>query len=202
MRRHVRLVDYPLHDGLGATGWVAVEVAATPAGWKQLPAGTPVWACGDGTAIGFELGAGLAAPDRAPFAVHDLRNRLDAHLWDGDAPDPHAAHRPLPGSCLPIGATSLHVQGHRAALFTPGERVFIVTEPPISERDVPERRVLVTLTAIADEDDPLGVVLGTGADVTRLTWLEPVPFEMNLEWTHVLGNAIPVTAGITRRDRI
>lgn len=200
VRRHVRLVDYELHDGLGAAGWVAMEVSSP--GWEQVPAGTPVWAVGDGTAIGFELGDLRTALDHVAknsgYGVHPDRNKLDAHVWDGDLPDPHAVHRPIPGSCLPIGSTSLHVKGHVAALFTPGDRVFVVTEPPITERDVPERRLLVTLVSATDEIDPLGAALGTSTDITRLVWREPTPFELNLEWTHVYGNAAPVTAGITR----
>lgn len=198
VRRHVQLVDYDLHDGLGARSWVSIEVDSP--NWEDVPAGTPVWARGDGnTAIGFEVGEGLAdVLAGRVFPVHADRSPLSAHLWDGDAPDPQAAYRPLPYSCLPVGATSMHVEGHVAALFTPGDRVFLITEPPLEERDVPERRWLVTLTAIADETDPLASLLGTSADVTRLEWAEPTPFEMNLRWTKVLGNAVPVTAGVTR----
>ena len=198
VRRHVQLVDYDLHDGLGATGWVSVEVSSP--NWENLPAGTPVWARGDGnTAIGFEVGEGLTdALGGRTFRVHQDRNKLSAHLWDGDVPDPEAAYRPLPFTCLPVGATSMHVDGHHAAFFSPGEKVFLITEPPSDERDAPERRLLVTLTDAADETDPLASLLGTSVDVTRISWSEPTPFEMNLEWTKVLGNAVPVTAGVTR----
>jgi len=199
VRRHVRLLDYDLHDGLGATGWVAIEAAANPPGFHNVPAGTGVWARSEGgRVVGFELGEGLAeAIAGGTFRVHALRNKLAAHLWEGDEPDPLAALRPLPATCLPVGATSVHVQGHVAALFAPGEPVFLVTEPPADQRDMPIRRVLVTLIAVADETDPLGGVLGTGANITRLDWREPTPFEMNLEWLWVLGNAVPVTAGVT-----
>ncbi|MBK7077028.1 MAG: hypothetical protein IPH44_32535 [Myxococcales bacterium] len=215
VRRHVRLVDYGLHDGLGARGWIAVTAADTldeaPVGWREVPPGMPVWACGDGVAIGFEVGTlagalGLTAPavpnpdvPDPPYRVHDKRNKLPAHVWDGDAPDPHADHRPIPGACLPVGATAVFVAGDRSRLFAPGERIFLVTEPPPTERDIPERRLLVTLRAVEVLDDPLGAVLGTGAAVTRLTWHEPTPFELDLAWLFVLGNAVPVTAGVTRR---
>lgn len=198
VRRHVQLVDYALHDGLGATAWVSVEVSSP--NWENLPAGTPVWARGDGdTAIGFEVGERLEdALSGRTFRVHQDRNQLVAHVWDGDVPDPQAAYRPLPFACLPVGSTSLHLDGHHAAFLSPGEKVFLVTEPPVDERDVPQRRLLVTLTAVADETDPLAALLGTSADVTRISWSEPTPFEMNLEWTKVLANAVPVSAGVTR----
>ncbi|MBK9036237.1 MAG: hypothetical protein IPL61_34170 [Myxococcales bacterium] len=203
VRRHVRLVDYDLHDGLGAAGWLAVTVADTlddpPLGWRQVPAGMPVWACGDGVAIGFEVGTLDLALAGATYRVHDKRNKLAAHVWDGDEPDPHAPHRPIPGGCLPVGATEVFVPGDRASLFAPGERVFLVTEPPATERDVPERRLLVTLRAVEALADPLGAALGAEAVVTRLTWDEPTPFELDLAWLSVLGNAVPVTAGVTRR---
>ena len=198
LRRHVQLVDYDLHDGLGASAWVAVEVSSPS--WENLPAGTPVWALGDGgTAVGFEVGEGLndALAGRT-FRVHEGRNELRAHVWDGDEPDPQAAYRPLPFACLPAGATSLHLDGHHAALLHAGDKVFLITEPPISERDVPERRLLVTLTEVVEETDPLAALLGTSAEVTRIAWAEPTPFEMNLEWTRLLGNAVPVSAGVSR----
>jgi len=198
VRRHVQLVDYDLHDGLAATAWVAVRVSSPS--WENLPAGTPVWAHGDGdTAIGFEVGEGLndVLAGRS-FRVHQGRNELSAHVWDADAPDPQAAYRPLPFSCLPVGATALHLDGHHAGLLSPGDKVFVITEPPVNERDVPERRWLVTLTEVTEELDPLAPLLGTSSNVTRIAWLEPTPVEMNLEWIKVLGNAVPVSAGVTR----
>jgi hypothetical protein len=200
VRRHVRLVDYDLHDGLGARGWLAIEAAATPPGFQLVPAGTSVWARSDGGRVaGFEIGNGLAdVLAGATFRIHHARNKMSVHVWEGDdEPDPMAALRPLPATCLPVGATSLYLQGHVAALFAAGESVFLVTEPPPDERDMPIRRVRVTVTAAVDETDPLGTALGTGANVTRLSWREPIPFEMNLRWLSVLGNAVPITAGVT-----
>ncbi len=196
IRRHVRLVDYGLHDGLGARGRVAVESSVDA--WRDVVAGTPVWASGDGTAIGFEVGDRLAdalATPPTPYRIHARRNRVPAHVWDGDVPDLHAPHRPLPAACLPVGSTSLHVVGKLEAFFAAGDQVFLTTVPPADERDVPARTLLVTLTGARDEIDPLAA----SPDVTRLTWREPTPVELDLTWTFVLGNTAPVTAGITRR---
>jgi hypothetical protein len=200
VRRHVRLVDYDLHDGLGARGWLAVEAAANPPGFQAVPAGTDAWARSEGgRVVGFEVGDGLADVIAArTFRVHRNRNKLAAHVWEGDEPDPLASLRPLPATCLPVGSTSVYVQGHVASLFAAGERVFLVTEPPADQRDMPIRRALVTLTAAADELDPLGTALGTGGNVTRLDWKEPTAFEMDLRWLWVLGNAVPITAGVTQ----
>lgn len=200
VRRHVQLVDYDLHDGLGASGWVWIWVDSS--NWEDVPAGTPVWARGDGnTAFGFEVGTGLAdALDGTMYAVHENRNELDVHLWDGDQPDPQAAYRPLPYTCLPAGSTSVHVDTHVAAFLVPGDHVFLITEPPLEERDIPARRLLVTLTEVFEETDPLAAFFAPPGvtNVTRLTWAEPTPFEMNLDWMKVRGNVVPVTAGVTR----
>jgi hypothetical protein len=201
LRRHARLVDYELADGLGARGWLAIEAQGPlPPPALTVPAGTQVWARSDGGRIvAFEIGRGMRdlVPSVTTFAVDPRRNKLAAHLWEGDEPDPMARVRPLPATCLPAGATSLHVQGHVHALFSPGDWIFLVTEPPADQRDMPVRRQLVTLVAATDETDPLGGVLGTGADVTRLVWKEPTRFELNLAWLSVLGNVVPVTAGET-----
>ena len=42
LRRHARLVDYPIHDGLGASTWLDVTVEDGQNG--LLPAGMDVWA--------------------------------------------------------------------------------------------------------------------------------------------------------------
>ena len=118
---------------------------------------------------------------------------LAPHIWDGDEPDAHAKHRPLPSLCLPVSSTQLHVQGHHAASFKAGDRIAIITTPPIAEKDAPQRRVIVQLVDAVDESDPL-----LGTKVTRLRWVEPTRFELDLEWVTVLGNVLPVTAGVTR----
>jgi hypothetical protein len=202
LRRHVRLVDYDLHDGLGARGWIAIEAAPNPPGFLLIPAGTDVWARSDGgRTVGFEIGNGLGdVIAGVTVRIHAARNKIGAHIWDADDPDAQSPYRPLPTTCLPVGATSMYLKGHHAAHFSPGEHVFLVTEPPIDQRDMPIRRLLVTLTEIADQSDPLGgpTQLATEVDVTRIAWREPLPFEMNIEWLSVLGNAAPVTAGVTQ----
>jgi len=202
LRRHVRLVDYDLHDGLGARGWVAIEATAFPSAFSAIPAGTSVWARSDGgKTVGFELGNGLAeVVAGTTYRIHPARNKLEPHIWDADPPDARSAYRPMPLTCLEVGATAAYLKGHHAAHLSPGERVFLVTEPPIQQRDKPLRRLLVTLRAIEDVSDPLGgpAQLNTEVDVTRIEWYEPLPFELNLDWLSVLGNAAPVTAGITQ----
>jgi hypothetical protein len=54
IRRHARLVDYHMHDGLGASGWLDFTIAA---GVVVLPAGTNVFSVSDdNTRIDFETG--------------------------------------------------------------------------------------------------------------------------------------------------
>lgn len=200
LRRHARLVDHEPHDGSGARGHLALEIDPAFPGFQLVPAGTQIWARSEGARpIAFEIGRGLADNlAGSAYRARASRNELRAHLWDGDVPDAHAAHRPLPATCLPVGATSLYVDGHLAAELVPGELVYVITDPPADEKDLPLRRHLATLVAIDDETDPLAAAMGTTADVTRLEWAEPTPFELDLRFTRVLANVMPVSAGLTR----
>ena len=202
LRHHARLVDYSMHDGLGARAWLDVTVAA---GSHDLDAGTSVWAQSDGgTPIFFEVGRGLAEkipwtelPAEPPkaYPVSAARNRLGPHLWDEST------------TCLFVGATSLHVDGHHQADLpfddppgapSPTGRWLLLETRP-ADPAVPVRRHLVRAIAITDEQDPLGAALGTATDVTRIVWedAQALPFEMDLETLEVRGNLVPATAGHT-----
>ena len=65
VRRHARLLDYQMHDGLGAKTYLDVEVSVD----GNLPAGTDIWALSDDeTKVMFEVGNSLAemlAPRKA-----------------------------------------------------------------------------------------------------------------------------------------
>jgi hypothetical protein len=197
LRRHARLVDYTLHDGLGARTWLDFTVEP---GVHNLPAGTPAWAESDGgTPIFFEVGRGLA--EKAAGKVYPLksaRNSLAPHLWDEST------------TCLFVGTTSLHVDGHHAADFLPfddppdlptGRWLLLETQP--IDPAIPVRRHLVRATTVADEIDPLGAALGTSANITRIVWEDDqaLPFEMEIDSLTVRGNLVPATAGRTVQQR-
>lgn len=207
LRRHARLVDYVVHDGLGAQAWLDVQVASAAAGPQMLAAGTDVWAESDsGTIVNgvftprrvpFEVGRGLAEVlEGKTYAVDTVRNALSAHIWDETS------------TCLAVGTTELWIDGHHAADLPlddappdapPGRWVMIQTAP--TDPSLPARRHAVRLIAVTDETDPLGALLGTDTEVTHLVWepAQALPFEMDLEHRlTVHGNVVPVTAGRTQ----
>ena len=118
VRRHARFVDYEMHDGLAASGWLMVAV--TNAGGDpidadtspvpidhsvEIPAGTSALARGDdGSEIPFEVGTRLremverrAAPE--PYLVDGMLDGMRPYVWDED------------DTCLPAGSTRLDLEG-------------------------------------------------------------------------------------------
>lgn len=193
LRRHARLVDYEVHDGLAAATWLDVTVETGLAG--MLPAGADVSAVADGSGRNdYEVGRGLAeVADAKTYAVDAARNRLRPHLWDED------------DTCLPAGATELVVKGHHESHLPlddfeegrdPGRWVLLRTDPGPG---LPARRWLVRLTRVEELEDPLISDSEFGSALTRLGWeeSEAVPFELDLTALSVRGNLVPATAGRT-----
>jgi len=191
LRRHAALVDYLVHDGLAAAGWLDVQVKPKVVGDVAIVAGTGAYAISDAAErVDFEVGRSLAAALAGEVhVVRRERNALTPHLYDQDA------------TCLPVGATELHVVGHLAGVLpfddglntaTPGKWVMLRTDP--SDPAVPARAFPVRLIAISDTEDPL-----LGTDLTRLTWeqAQALPFQLCLTEARVHANLVPVTAGRT-----
>lgn len=194
LRRHAQLVDHRMHDGMGASTWVAVTT--TPASIGNIPAGTVVWAETEtGERVEYSVGHGLDDElDGVAFGVDHRRNVLSPHIADDDA------------SCLSAGATSMAVAGHVGAAFPAlGDAPLLVVlrEVP-ADAGVPERAWVLPVIAGVDDDDPIVADPGTGAPpapITVLRWerADAPPFDLDLEQTTVLGNVVPVTAGTTLR---
>lgn len=192
LRHHARLVDYEMHNGLAAAGWLDVTCRAGQSG--NLPAGADVWALSDlGKRLAFEVGRGLAdVLAGATFTVAAQRNSLPPHIWDED------------DICLPLGATALYVKGHQKAnlIFDDppadptGKWVLLQTTP--ADPAVPERRWLVRVVAVEETRD-----LVFAEDISLLRWEEAqqLPFELNLTELAVRANLVPVTAGRTVVNR-
>src|SRR5688572_19257367 len=223
LRRHLRMIDYFLHDGKGGSTWLDFEVDdSLPV--HPISAGTPVWVppqtslIGDTPAIRrgrspsvYEVGHGIVQGHNGlsanlgvmlsqirlyPFPTFNLRNEaneIPAYQWDES------------DKCLLVGTTSMHIVGHHTANlpledFTnpdvPGKWVVLRTDP--LDASVPVRTWLVRLIIVDDEGatlvDPL-----TGTDLTRIEWetAYALPFEMELETLVVRGNIVPATAGET-----
>ncbi len=219
LRRHLRMVDYFLHDGKGGSTWLDFEVnAAAPV--HVISAGTPVWIRPSSVLPGetaerrrgrspsvFEVGHGIVQGHNgltpplgvltsqsnvfksSSFNLRNGANELDAYQWDDN------------DKCLLVGSTFVHVAGHHAADlpledFTnpdvPGKWVVLRTNP--NDASVLVRTWLVRLIRVTDEVDPL-----IPANITRLEWESAyaTPFEMELETLKVRGNVVPATAGET-----
>ncbi len=189
LRRLARLVDYNIHDGLGASTWLdfAVNAAGT------IPAGTLV-----SDPLGrlhFEVGQGMAESFPVPvlFAVDPARNRLLPHLWDED------------GTCLPIGSTELYIDGHHTADLPlddtppgqpPGKWLLLKTNPVNPE--VRARALMVRVIERHNDQDPVFL-----QPITHLQWEkeQATPFELDLEVLEVHGNLLRATAGQTHSQR-
>jgi hypothetical protein len=206
LRRLASLVDYHIHDGLGASTWLDFEVKAGGA----IPAGTQV---SDARGrITFEVGRGIddslvpnppmPAPSPPPppplpkqYAVSSNINRMYAYQWDvGDV-------------CLPVGATELFVLDHHAADLQPSGQdakwVLLKTKPV--NPAVRARAWMVQLIAATDLSDPVlpfnppppAPPTAPPIAVTRLQWQpeQATPFELDLATLEVHGNMLPATAG-------
>jgi hypothetical protein len=182
VRHHARLVDYDIDEGLGATTWIDVQVAAdgTIASGHQVFSQLGVADCC------FEIGRGLAERFRSPPAAYPVVASLSArpaYVWD-------------PGNtCLPRGATELWLAGDFSASIAPllasgATRVLFCTHP--SEREVIARNWLVMVTAAVSDIDPL-----MGQPLTRLTLAAPTPFDLDLVTLEVHFKILPATAGQT-----
>jgi hypothetical protein len=196
IRRHARLVDYHMHDGLGAFAWLEIMVGA---GSHQVDAGTTVYALSSGDErIDFEVGYGLnETVALKKYTVNAARNSLLPHLWDEDQ------------TCLPVGTTSLYLEGHHAADLpfddfaidpntgkpTAGKWVLIKTSPATPSQ--PVRKQMVRLTTITNTTDP---VLAPGP-ITFIQWEQAhaLAFEFDLTVLSVSGNMLPATAGETKQ---
>jgi Baseplate J-like protein len=217
VRRLARLVDYPMHDGRGATGWLEVTVEtgaiATLLRGDRVYAETDVVVSDDGRPrldangapihkrLPFEIGLGLH-DDGLPFHLVASVNSISAHVWDETE------------ICLPAGSTELTITGWHASELAlndtppappddpsntppPGRWVLLRTDP--TDPSLPARRHLVRLVSVEEDTDPLGAALGIASKITRVRWEEAqaTPFDMDLMSLTLRGNLVPITAGRT-----
>lgn len=193
LRRLARLVDYRIHDGLGADTWI--NVTAKSAG--ALDAGTSVYAVRDGVRVTYSIGRNLDEMLNVPpttFAVDPARNDTGLIPYQWDVHD----------VCLSAGTTSLSLSGGAAVLNAlkpfhdtppgstlPGRWLLLRTEPQ-QDLGQPWRSHLVRVVRAEAVRDPLA-----GADTTYIEW-EPeqaLTDELDLTVLHVHGNLVPAVAG-------
>ena len=188
IRRHARLVDYHMHDGLGATGWVDFNVDA---GVLAIPAGTNVFSMSDdNTRIDFETGIGIDEIYLGKtYPVSAATNEFMPHLWDED------------DTCLLVGSVELYITGHHKVNLAfddlptgrdPGKWVLIKTNP--TDPAQPQQAQLVRLIKVTDTTDPVFNV-----NITHLVWEQEQALKNEFDLTILLvrGNIVPATAGKT-----
>lgn len=171
VRRHARLLDYPMHDGCNARTWICLTASAEAAG-EVLPAHTPLLT-GDSVPDTLQVklertpipGAGPGAEsahvrvdgvpeDRQVFeTMHDLtlhpeHNRIEFYTWGDD------------DCCLPQGATTASLRNVDNGLATLGPGDLLLFEEVADARGSAadadrHHRHVVRLTAAKMVKDPL-----------------------------------------------
>lgn len=186
LRHLARLVDYQVDNGSGAHVWL--NVTANKDG--VVLGGTRVGDV-DGRFV-FEVGKGLRDIGKI-FEVSDKRNELHPYIWDEDV------------ACLPAGSTSLWLKEHSAAQFAAdanidpdGKWIMLATYP--TSPDQPERRLMVRVprkNGASETTDPLN---GSSA-ITKISWEQPTPSDLDLTTLLVHGNMLPATSGKTESTK-
>jgi hypothetical protein len=200
VRRHVRLVDYSLSEGVNARVWIAFEIepgsnadgATLPgpqngsAGTRlmtRLPGRSPRLASSDLTPT--LLSAGEFFETLAPVTLHSSLNRLEFYTWSNRS------------CCLPAGATQATLSGQPPDL-APG--MFLLFEEVIGPKTGdpadadPRQKHVVRLTRVQVGEDPVEQV-----QVTDIEWGEsdalPFPLCLSSEADEGHGSAyLPVVS--------
>lgn len=183
VRRHARLLDYPVHEGANARAWLALEVAAPPPGADPtvLPARTPVLTAEGpgGVVIRPERVTEAAALGATVFeTLHDAelrpaRNAIEIHTWGNT------------DCCLPRGATRATLKGSQAALGLRRGDALVLEEVAgpdtglAQDADLSHRHVVRLNATPRERVDPL-----TGEAVLEVAWdaRDALPFALCLRF--------------------
>jgi uncharacterized phage protein gp47/JayE len=187
VRRHARLVDYPMHEGCNARAWVQVVLADdAPAAGIDLPYADIV----TGATTKF-LSKTAAPPTMVDDVAIDVIRTQKPEVFElllapgQTAPRLQREHNELPfytwgasECCLPKGATRATLEG-RFDRLRPGD-VLILEETcgPRTGQPAdadPSHRQAVRLTDVSVESDPLGGAFldtptASPVDVTQIAW--------------------------------
>jgi Baseplate J-like protein len=201
VRRHARLLDYPIDDGRNARAWVQVRVDtdATPSGTTAvLPAGTKFMTRIEGQPTRLTEGSRAIkemenSGSETFESLHDIdglyvdHNKLRFYTWGGDR------------CCLPAGATSATLRGEHPDL-KPGMILVLVEERGAitgDEADAdPANRHAVRLKTVTAATDALGGLLEPGGPiallVTEIAWDDgdALPFPLCLATAGAEGSTI------------
>lgn len=201
LRRHARLVDYNLHDGLSATVWLDFTVKMGPA--NIIPPGTNVYAVSENNSrIDFEVGYKTDKDNtHLPCSVDVNCNEFFPHIWDESQ------------VCLEPGTTELFLEGHHAAdlklddfvidpvtgKINAGKWVLLKTNPTNPAQT--ERIQMLRLIEVTNTTDPVVIdpVTLLPAEITHIVWeqAQALTYEFDMTKLTVRGNMVPATAGLT-----
>ncbi|MGH7875266.1 MAG: putative baseplate assembly protein, partial [Candidatus Binatia bacterium] len=178
VRRHARLVDYPMHDGCNARAWVQVQVNSD---FFLMPAGTQLFTRipGQPPALPDDPQARAQAEEifetMEAVGLFEVHNEIHFYTWSDQR------------CCLPKGATQATLLGSLNNLKAGEVVIFEEAIGPDSGRREdadPARRSALRLTHVETKDaagqaltDPL-----TGQAVTRIVWADEdaLPFALCL----------------------
>ena len=198
LRRHARLLDYPLHDGCNARVFVTVAVDAN-AEAKAIPAGSALLAA-----------AGEGAPvrrtdllDQLPLPGVEVFETLHDQVL-------HAAHSEIalhdfadPAYCLPRGTTAAALVNTPALALAPGdvlilEEVLSPTTGKVADLDASHRHP-VRLTAVSPGHDDL-----TNTDLLLINWHadDALPFTLCVSHEFEIGGALVKQAIAVARGNV
>jgi hypothetical protein len=201
VKRHARLVDYAMHDGVSARAWVQVTVDDVPAGGVLLPRVDPVTDIPTRflTRVTGPASMDLETSDRAisterpevfePLAdcrLFKRHNRMDFYTWGAE------------DCCLPEGSTRATLDKQISTLAVGDvlilEEVVGSTTGEPADAD-PAHRHAVRLTEVSTGTDPL-----SGAGITHIAWGRadalPFPLCVSATVTDESGVATVVTTGV------
>jgi hypothetical protein len=190
VRRHARLVDYPMHDGCNARTWVHVTIdgAVGPGAPVALPSGTQLLMRVTNTAVRLErdspehrqaLGTNPEVFETMhPATLYSRHNRIDFYTWGDD------------NCCLPRGATRATLLGDLPHLGEGDVLIFEEVRGPETgakaDADLTHRHA-VRLLEVRPGIDPVTI---PPTRVTEITWHpdDALPFPLCLSGEFKVGD--------------
>ena len=176
VRRHARLLDYPMHDGCNSRAWVFFAAAQGPGG--VIPAGTTLLTQTNRPGVMFsadQIPAALSQGSEPFETLFDVKiapalNEIHFYTWSDDS------------CCLPRGATNATlVDNGASANLAAGdlllfEEVLGPASGAVADAD-PGHRHIVRLTQAVPDKDPLN-----GTSVLEIAWADgdALPFPLCL----------------------